>query len=115
MITGDDFRIDDRSATPLALSFHELATNAAKYGALSTLDGCVAVDVSQADDDVVVAWTESGGPQIKSAPAVEGFGSRLIALSMSSQLGGKIAYDWKPEGLRAVAMIPKSSMSRPAP
>jgi PAS domain S-box-containing protein len=114
LITGEDFRIDDRSATPLALSFHELATNAAKYGALSALDGRVAVDVSQADDDVVVAWTESGGPQIKSAPTVEGFGSRLIALSMSSQLGGKMTYDWKPEGLRAVAMIPKSSLSRPA-
>ncbi|MBR0926626.1 PAS domain-containing protein [Bradyrhizobium diazoefficiens] len=115
LITGDDFRIDDRSATPLALSFHELATNAAKYGALSMLDGRVAVDVSEVGDDVVVAWTESGGPQIKSAPAVEGFGSRLITLSMSSQLGGKMSYDWNPEGLRAIAMIPKTSMSRPAP
>jgi len=115
LITGDDFRIDDRSATPLALSFHELATNAAKYGALSMLDGRVAVDVSEVGDDVVGAWTESGGPQIKSAPAVECFGSRLITLSMSSQLGGKMSYDWNPEGLRAIAMIPKTSMSRPAP
>jgi len=114
-ITGGDFRIDDRSATPLALSFHELATNAAKYGALSTLDGHVAVDISEAGDDVVIAWTESGGPQVKSTPTVEGFGSRLIALSMTNQLGGKLSYDWKPEGLRAVAMIPKTSMSRPAP
>jgi hypothetical protein len=79
------------------------------------LDGRVAVDVSEVGDDVVVAWTESGGPQIKSAPAVEGFGSRLITLSMSSQLGGKMSYDWNPEGLRAIAMIPKTSMSRPAP
>ncbi|WP_375306133.1 PAS domain-containing protein [Bradyrhizobium sp. A11] len=115
LITGDDVPIDDRSATPLALSFHELATNAAKYGAFSTLAGRVSVDVNAADDDVVVAWTEIGGPQIRSAPAAEGFGSRLIALSMSSQLGGKIAYDWRPEGLRAVAMIPKTSMSRPQP
>lgn len=115
LITGGDFRIDDRSATPLALSFHELATNAAKYGALSTLEGRVAIDISEAGDDVVIAWTESGGPQVKAAPAVEGFGSRLIALSMSNQLGGKISYDWKPDGLKVVARIPKTAMSRPVP
>ena len=114
-ITGGDFLIDDRSATPLALSFHELATNAAKYGALSTLEGNVAIDISEADDDIVIAWTESGGPQVKGAPAVEGFGSRLIALSMTNQLGGKICYTWNPGGLQVSATIPKTSMSRPLP
>ncbi|MBJ6896441.1 hypothetical protein JG653_18285, partial [Vibrio cholerae] len=48
-------------------------------------------------------------------PAVEGFGTRLIALSMSNQLGGKISYDWKLDGLNVVARIPKTAMSRPAP
>lgn len=112
MIAGGDFPIDDRSATPLALSFHELATNAAKYGALSAPEGRVVIDVNELDDDVVIAWTERGGPQVDGAPAVEGFGSRLIALSIANQLGGTIAYTWNPGGLQAEARIPKASMSR---
>lgn len=114
-ITGDDVGIDDRSATPLALSFHELATNAAKYGALSTLEGRITIPIDTAGDDVVIAWSESDGPQVLAPPAVEGFGSRLIALSVSNQLGGRIAHDWNPRGLKVVATIPKAAMSRPAP
>ncbi len=114
VITGGDFLIDDRSATPLALSFHELATNAAKYGALSTLDGRVAIEISESNDDVVIVWAESRGPEVKHAPETNGFGSRLIALSVTNQLGGSIVNDWKTCGLEVVARIPKTSMSRPA-
>lgn len=112
-IKGDDLRIDDRSATPLALSFHELATNAAKYGALSTFDGRVVIDIREADDDVAIEWIERGGPKLEELPRNEGFGSRLINLSMSNQLGGKVSYTWDPDGLQVEARIPKTSMSRP--
>jgi len=115
LITGRDCRIDDRAATPLALTFHELATNAAKYGALSTLEGRVAIDISESAEDVVIGWSESGGPTIELGPSVEGFGSKLIELSVSNQLGGRISNTWKPGGLHVVAAIPKSSMSRPTP
>jgi PAS domain S-box-containing protein len=114
-ISGEDFRIDDRSATPLALIFHELATNAAKYGALSTHEGCVAIEISKSPDDIIIQWGESGGPKIERVPNVEGFGSKLIDLSISNQLGGRISNSWNPGGLQVVATIPKNSMSRPSP
>lgn len=113
LITGGDVRIDDRSATPLALTFHELATNAAKYGALSTVTGRVVIDIAESADDVVIGWSESGGPRIDQAPSVEGFGSRLIGLSVSNQLGGRISHAWNPDGLHVVATIPKTAMRRP--
>ena len=112
-IDGGDLPIDDRSATPLALYFHELATNAAKYGSLSTLDGRVGIHIRDADDEVEIRWIESGGPRLEQAPRPEGFGTRLINLSISNQLGGKVSYAWNPEGLQVEARIPKTSMSRP--
>ena len=110
-IAGDDIRIDDRSATPLALLFHELATNAVKYGALSTLDGHVAMSLSQTDTSCVVEWREIGGPPVV-APSGEGFGSRLMELSIVRQLGGGIARDWLPDGLVVRLEVPKAAMSR---
>ena len=63
-VTGDMIGIDDRSATPLALLFHELATNATKYGALSVAGGTVTVAVDDRDGQVTMVWTESGGPTV---------------------------------------------------
>ncbi|GAA0738811.1 PAS domain-containing protein [Sphingomonas japonica] len=110
-ITGDDPEIDDQSATPLALLFHELATNAAKYGALSTPDGVVGLHVAVEDAAVVFNWTEVGGPAV-AVPASQGFGSRLIELSIDRQLGGSVTRDWRPEGLVVVARIPLMAMTR---
>ncbi|MBW7971831.1 PAS domain-containing protein [Bradyrhizobium sp. BR 10289] len=115
VIEGGDLRIDDRSATPLALSFHELATNAAKYGALSTIEGRVVIQIREVGDDVAIAWTERGGPKLQRAPTTEGFGSRLINLSLTNQLGGTVRYSWSAEGLEVEIRIPKTSMSRPVP
>jgi PAS domain S-box-containing protein len=99
-IEGDDVPIDDRGATPVSLSVHELATNSAKYGALSSPKGRVAVSVGRAGDEVTISWTEVGGPALHGAPTSKGFGSELAQLSVERQLGGKIDYDWRPEGLR---------------
>ncbi|MDO7836916.1 PAS domain-containing protein [Sphingobium sp. HBC34] len=113
LLSGDDVRIDDRSATPLALLFHELATNAAKYGALSVPEGRVHLHVAVEGKDVRIDWREEGGPAV--APAEQaGFGSRLMTLSVERQLGGRIVRDWQADGLRISLWIPSRSMSRAA-
>ena len=111
-VLGEDLSVDDRSATPLALLFHELATNATKYGALSTADGGVAVHVAREGEQVIISWTESGGPPIAAPPAGEGFGSRLIELSAVRQLGGVVTRDWRPQGLHATLSAPAASFRR---
>ncbi|WP_420145331.1 sensor histidine kinase [Sphingobium sp.] len=113
LLSGDDPRIDDRSATPLALLFHELATNAAKYGALSTCDGRVHLHVSVEQDDVRIDWREEGGPAVVPGGS-DGFGSRLMTLSVERQLGGRIKREWQVDGLRLSLWIPLRSMSRAA-
>ena len=113
LLSGDDPAIDDRSATPLALLFHELATNAAKYGALSVADGRVHLHIAREGDDVRLEWREQGGPV--TAPAnTEGFGSRLMTLSVERQLGGRLERDWRSDGLCLTLWIPSRSMSRVA-
>jgi PAS domain S-box-containing protein len=111
VMTGDDPQIDDRSATPLALLFHELATNAAKYGALSVDDGTVEVHVGHEGDDVRIDWNERGGPSPKPG-RIDGFGSRLMTLSVERQLGGRLERNWQDEGLCLTLWIPARSMSR---
>ena len=110
-VTGDDLPIDDRAATPLALLFHELATNAAKYGALSADQGRVAIQVAIGPDAVTLDWTETGGPPVRPA-ATEGFGSKLIELSAMRQLGGTVTRDWRPEGLAVRIVLPAGALSR---
>ncbi len=112
-IVGDDTDIDDRAATPLALLFHELATNAAKYGALSSADGTVRVEITRDDNLCIVRWQESGGPPVVENPEPTGFGSRLIALSVVTQLKGQIDKQWPAKGLDARITIPLESLHRP--
>lgn len=113
ILSGEDPAIDDRSATPLALIFHELATNAAKYGALSTSRGRVLLHVETEERDIRIDWVEEGGPAVK-ATRHEGFGSRLMMLSTERQLGGRIERNWNEEGLKISLWIPSRSMSRAA-
>lgn len=107
---GPDFAIDDRSATPLALFFHELATNAAKYGALGNPDGRVEITVLDGEQ-IVVVWMESGGPEI-AVPADAGFGHRLLETSIVRQLGGTLQFDWRAQGLCVIATLPRGSLCR---
>ncbi|RYX80009.1 PAS domain S-box protein, partial [bacterium] len=110
-IEGRDITIDDRSATPLALVFHELATNSAKYGALSVPDGLVHISWSSDDQSAHLKWREAGGPTVVE-PASEGFGSKLIEISAVRQMGGTVSRDWAPEGLRVNLDIPCASLHR---
>lgn len=111
-VTGDDPDIDDRSATPIALVFHELATNSAKYGALSSEIGTVAIEIAQAGDDVRVHWIEQHGPQVQGEPGDTGFGTRLVQLAVTQQLAGSIERYWLVEGLRVDMRISASRLKR---
>ncbi len=99
VIVGDDTPIDDRGATPLALVYHELATNSAKYGALSADEGRIDIASRVSGDDVVVDWVEQGGPAVSGAPANHGFGTKLVEMSVVKQLGGAIDRQWNEDGL----------------
>lgn len=112
LLKGGDAAIDDRSATPLALVFHELATNAAKYGALSEPDGVVEIEIEDRLEDVAITWTERGGPPVEVAPETSGFGSQLIDMSIRNQLGGNMERAWSSDGLVVKAVLPKTSLSR---
>lgn len=111
-IAGDDVRVDDRGATPIGLVFHELATNASKYGALSTPDGRVLIEIMAAQGRVRLSWEEVDGPPISSVPQLSGFGSRLTEISIIQQLGGSLQREWAPMGLRVVIEVPEAALSR---
>jgi PAS domain S-box-containing protein len=104
-ISGDDVALDDRGATPIALVFHELATNAAKYGALSSPDGEVSINIINDGSGMQAVWVESGGPAISGEPVRQGFGTRLTDMSVLQQLGGQLRRDWLPRGLRVTINV----------
>jgi PAS domain S-box-containing protein len=110
-VAGVDVAVDDRSATPLALLFHELATNAVKYGALST-GGRVQLDVAREADALVLTWQELGGPAVAAPAGGHGFGTQLIELSAVRQLGGEVTRDWRPDGLVATIRVPATALRR---
>ncbi len=83
----------------LAMVVHELATNSVKYGALSCPEGVLDVSCRTDDGYLGLVWAETGGPPINQAPELTGFGSRLIARSVASQLGGTLTYDWQESGV----------------
>ncbi|HUQ31500.1 MAG TPA: sensor histidine kinase, partial [Pyrinomonadaceae bacterium] len=91
--------VGERAATALAMVVHELATNSVKYGSLSSDTGFLDVSSKIEGDDIFVTWTETGGPPITDAQALKGFGSKLVARSVSGQLGGELSYDWQRSGL----------------
>ncbi len=109
---GDDATIDDAAATPLALLFHELATNAAKYGALASPGGQVTVEVAAAGEEYSMVWREVGGAPLRGEPPKEGFGSRLVKLSVEGQLSGRLERRWLSEGLEVSFSVPAAQLNR---
>jgi PAS domain S-box-containing protein len=97
-INGPPVLLDPDVAQTIAISLHELATNAAKYGALAVPDGQVELKWSHdADGRLHMLWTESSGPKVRE-PTHKGFGGRIIE-QMIAQRSGKIYFDWRTEGL----------------
>lgn len=97
-IVGADAEVAPRAATPLALVFHELATNAAKYGALSVPSGHVTIDIEDRGETVALVWREHGGPRVE-GEGERGFGSRLVEMSVSGQLQGSWERHFEEDGL----------------
>ncbi len=112
MVNGDDAPIDDRGATPIALVFHELATNAAKYGALSDLAGRVEVEIERRGEALCITWTETGGPTLEGEPKRSGFGTRLADMSVQQQLGGAVRRQWLTTGLVLTVEVVARRLSR---
>src|SRR4051812_14010719 len=103
--------IGGASGTTLALVIHELATNSAKYGALSNASGTLDVSCNANDDQVIVMWTERGGPPVVEPVKPQGFGSKLVHRSMAAQLGGTIAFDWSTEGVVVTLRMSKNRLA----
>jgi len=97
-IDGPQVLLEPNAAQAIAVTLHELATNAAKYGALSVAEGRVELKWShEADERIILRWTEIGGPAVQ-PPARQGFGGRVVE-RMIGQLKGKAHFDWRPQGL----------------
>jgi len=108
-LIGLQVRISADAITPVALVLHELATNAAKYGALSSSTGRVKVEWTVAGDQFQLTWLETGGPK-PSKPEKTNFGTTLTRRSVEGQLGGTIHYDWRESGLTVTIALPLSAI-----
>jgi PAS domain S-box-containing protein len=102
-LEGPDLDLAPRQVVALGLVFHELTTNAVKYGALSRAGGCVRVSwrlvlLSPAERRLVLDWREEGGPAVQT-PTRRGFGSRLIETSLKGELGGTSRMAFQADGL----------------
>ncbi len=111
-IAGPPFRISAEVAAGLALLFHELATNAVKYGALAAPQGRIAVRWSVEGDGARLDWVERGGPPL-TPPSRQGFGARLFEVVLRPQ-GGKAERRFEPEGVVCELSIPAADADAPA-
>jgi two-component sensor histidine kinase/DNA-binding response OmpR family regulator len=110
---GPSIFLQPTTSQTLALSVHELATNAAKYGALSVEHGKVRVRWNVEDDDLHLMWEEIGGPTVRE-PTARGFGTRSVIASIETQLQGEAIFDWRPEGLICRMRVPgKTNLMAP--
>jgi PAS domain S-box-containing protein len=97
-IKGPTVMLEPDLAQALAVALHELATNAAKYGALSVAEGQVRVEWSQAADRrLVLRWIEAGGPPVN-PPTRKGFGTRVMETMIRGRMRGSVRLDWHAEG-----------------
>jgi two-component sensor histidine kinase len=97
-ISGPDVALDGRRAHALTLALHELATNAAKYGALSEQSGWIEISWTEAGDGFELLWREHDGPQVD-APLRRGFGSLLITRNLAHAFAGEVDLDFNRDGI----------------
>ncbi|WP_296594788.1 HWE histidine kinase domain-containing protein [Phenylobacterium sp.] len=100
-VDGPPVDLEPKSAVALGLAMHELATNAVKYGALSTPEGRIEVRWAIDGARLELTWRETGGPPV-ARPARRGFGARLLEQGLAEELGGAVRLDFRPEGLVCV-------------
>ena len=105
-VDGEKLLLEPSAAQAIAVTVHELATNAAKYGGLSSPTGTVHVEWSRAKEGrLVLRWTEGGGPPVKRSTH-RGFGGRVIESMIKDQLKGDMHFDWRAEGLVCEIVLP---------
>lgn len=118
-VEGPDVWLTPKQTLAFALALHELATNAIKYGALSSKTGSVKIAWELVDQDdeaeqmLEMNWREEGGPQVAS-PENSGFGTRLIGRGVGRDLGADAELEFRPEGVRAKLRSPLEQLSSPA-
>lgn len=108
-ISGQSVGVTPEAAAKLALIFHELGTNAIKYGALSVGEGRVYVASSATGESLIINWEEKGGPPVNPTPRRRGFGSRLLTSSLS-QGAGSVEVNFDPAGLTARVTLNKNQL-----
>jgi PAS domain S-box-containing protein len=108
---GQDIVLGEGAATSLALVFHELATNAAKHGALSVPAGHVRFTTRREGGRLKATWKETGAAPTEGATTGSGFGSRLLALMVEGQMHGTLDRYWEADGLRVEIDIPVRSIA----
>jgi two-component sensor histidine kinase len=104
-LSGPEIMLDQNAAQAFSMTLHELATNAAKYGALSVAGGRVTLAWSRREDGIDVCWTECGGPQVQ-APSKRGVGTKVMESMIQGQLKGVMAFDWRQTGLVCEFSLP---------
>ncbi len=110
-IVGPDLVLTSKSALALSLAIHELATNASKYGALSSRSGRVSIHWALTQNGgLELSWTESGGPNV-SAPTRRGFGSTLIERALAMETDGTATLRYLPGGVVCDVTLPSTSMA----
>lgn len=112
-LSGPPARLSAEAVQPVAMLLHELATNAAKHGALSVPGGSVRItwQFLAADRALRLDWTETGGPPLAGAPSRRSFGLRLMTQLAERQLAGQLVLDWAPDGLRARLTLPAARIA----
>jgi PAS domain S-box-containing protein len=105
-IDGPPVMLEPNTAQTIAMSLHELATNAAKYGSLSAADGRVDIVWSRtAEGRLSLRWIEAGGPPV-TPPSHHGFGTRIMENIIAGQLRGEVRFDWRDQGLTCEIALP---------
>ena len=98
------------ATTAIALIIHELATNAAKYGALSTPDGRLRIGCSSDETTAILVWHEEGGPTVTRPANGEGFGSTLVRRSIADQLNGSPETEWHAAGIKVTVRADRETL-----
>ena len=111
---GPSILLQPATAQAVALALHELATNAAKYGALSREAGSLRLSWAFTANSLVLDWRETGGPPAV-APQSLGFGLTIVRSSIEEQFRGGVSYDWSPQGLQCHLSIPRAQIAEAAP
>lgn len=109
-LSGEDHGISARAATPLTLAFHELITNAVKYGALSGFEGVLTLHWRAEGDTLVMDWHETGLPE-SDGPQGQGFGTKLVAMTLEGQLRGTVETVIEAGQMRRVLRLPLTALA----